>query len=361
MSRSLRRDRGASTSIQLALSLTTILGAGALVVDIGFARLVHCQLQGAVDAAAHGGVGYLDGTTEGMDLARQGAVDLAALNLVNGEGLALDPSEDVELGFWDGEAFIESNDPDQVDAVRVTGNASNLKTWLARVAFGTESLATNAQAIAVLPPVEHAGAIDCYLPLAVPECLFDKHPDDTIIDVDLELQNDSNDNAGWALLGSNPASASNIRDHINNCQQDGEIEILDTTQLNNGTLTSALSELADAIIDSETTYDEETFGPMDAPYDKSDVDKAGAYGNTLEGPLIVFDGGEDCDNVKFNQDSEVSGFVWGAVYDVQSKGAARDKNIAVRLDTVHEFDVATAGGGDLDTGVVYQPPIMLVR
>ena len=361
MPKNLRRGRSGSTSVQLALALIPILGVGALVVDIGYARLVHVQLQGAVDAAAHAGVGYLDGTADGMDNARLGAVEVGAMNFVNGQPMTLDPDVDVALGFWDGVDFIESEDPDLVDAVFVDGTSQNLETWFARAAFGTKELATNADAIAVMPAPEPAGAIICYIPIAVPECLFDKYPDDEIIDVDLELQNDNNDTAGWALVGNDPASASNIRDHMDNCEEDGELVLSDTTQLNNGAVTSALKEMADQIVDSDTKFDEDTFGPIGDPYERSTVDQKGGFGNSYEGAIIVFDGGDDCDNVKYNQDASIVGFVWGSVYDVQATGPAADKNIALRLDTLHEFDVGTAGGGTLEDGIVYQAPPMLVR
>ena len=352
--------RRGSTTIQLALSLTSILGVGALVVDIGYARLVHVQLQGAVDAAAHAGVSYLDGTDVGMELAVDGAVAFGALNFADGQPVDLDPDTQIELGVWDGVEFLVSADPEEVNAVRVVAGAEGLETWFAGAAFGRTELATNATAIAVMPPREPAGALECYIPLAVPDCLFDKSPDQQIIDVDLELNSDKNDTAGWALVGDDPSSASAIRDHMENCSQDGEIELMDVARLNNGTLTSTLRALADEIIASETTFDETTFGPIGDPYEKSDVDKAGAYGRSFEGPLIVFDGGDDCDNVTYNQSRDITGFVWGSVYDVQSTGAVASKNIAVRLDVAHEYDDGTAGGGTLEQGIGYQPPIMLV-
>ncbi len=353
--------RRGSTSIQLALSLTSILGMGALVVDIGYARLVHVQLQGAVDAAAHAGVAYLDGTAEGMEYAVDGAVTFGAMNFADGQPVELDPDTEIELGVWDGSEFFVSEDPEEVNAVRVVAGAEGLQTWFAGAAFGRSELATNATAIAVMPASEPAGAIECYIPLAVPDCLFEKYPDQQIIDVDLELNSDKNDNAGWALVGNDPSSASAIRDHLENCTQEGEIELMDVTRLNNGTLTSTLKALADQIATSETTFDESTFGPIGDPYEKSDVDKAGAYGKSFEGPLIVFDGGDDCDNVKYTQDQDITGFVWGSVYDVQSTGAVASKNIAVRLDVAHEYAEGTAGGGTLDQGISYQPPIMLVH
>ena len=362
-------SRRGNLVIGLAVGLTAVMAVGALVVDLGYARVVHAQLQDAADAAAHGGAGYLDGTDEGIDFARQAAVDLALMNVAAGNPVRIDSNEgnaadgDVVIGWWDWETdeFIPSLDPEEADAILVRTRDAEVSTFFGGVAFGSGDLAASADSVAVMPPPTTAGAIDCYIPLAVPDCMFDDYPDQSIIDIDFVLNPDKSDNVGWALMGDDPTSAKALRTQISDCNSTGEVTTADIVDLNNGELTSVLTELGDAVVDSDTTWDPEVFGEMGDPYDKSHVVNYDGWGNTFEGPIIVFDGGADCSDVKFNQDAEVSGFVWAAVYDVRSKGRADDKNIKVRLNTAEEFDWGTQGGGELETGIVYQPPPMIVR
>lgn len=363
------RSRKGNLVIGLAIALTTVMAVGALVVDLGYARVVHAQLQDGADAAAHGGVAYLDGTEEGLDAARQAAVALAAMNVAAGNPIRLDANDqnaadgDVVIGFWDWEVseFVPSLDPDDADAVLVRARDADVATFFGSVAFGSGGLAASADSIAVMPPPTPAGAVECYIPLAVPDCMFDDYPGQTIIDVDMVLNPDNMDNVGWALMGEDPTSARALRDQIDDCGSSGEVTTSDIVDLNNGELTNVLRTLGDAVLDSDTTWDSEIYGEMGDPYSKSYVTNFGGWGNTFEGPIIVFDGGDDCDEVKFNQEAEVTGFVWAAVYDVRSSGPAADKNIKVRLNTAEEFDYGTGGGGELETGLVYQPPPMIVR
>ena len=77
----------------------------------------------------------------------------------------------------------------------------------------------------------------------------------------------------------------------------------------------------------------------------------------------IFDGGPDyCTGKggKFNGSETVSGFVWGAVYDVVNSGPASGKNISVRIDLSADREIGTKGGGR-DAGVVYQPPVRILQ
>jgi hypothetical protein len=46
---------------------------------------------------------------------------------------------------------------------------------------------------------------------------------------------------------------------------------------------------------------------------------------------------------------------------VVDTGSAETKNIRVRLNTIDEFTWGTQGGGELEEGVDYEPPAMIVR
>jgi hypothetical protein len=364
----LRRSRSGSTIVFFALGLTVMIGAVALAVDIGAARLVRAELQNVSDASAMAGAMRLDGTDEGLYDARVAAVDLAALNMAARETVVLDLNTandadgDVVLGFWDSDAgvFTPSMDPELVDTVVVRAFHPDLATVFAGIAFGRDTIDVAAASTVWQPPPVAAGKVDCFLPLAVPSCLFDEYPDQDVLDVDLVLNPDGGDNVGWAMLGTSSASASAIRDQIDNCESSGDVETTEIVQLNNGEITTVLRTLGDAIVDSDTAWDTETFGEQPDAYSKSYVDKEGGYGNTYGGPLIVFDE-PDCTNVKFNGDEAVKGFVYAYVYDVVAQGSASDKNIKVRIDVANEYVYGTGDGGTLENGVTYQPPPWVVK
>ncbi len=361
-------DRKGNYVIGFAVALTALIGIGALVIDMGYSRVVHAQMQDAADASAHAAVAYLDKTDQGLSNARQTAVDIAAMNVANGASVSLDPNSanapdgEVVLGFWDWDSgsFTPSQDPELVDAVLVQPADSQVSGLFSVAAFGVKAWGVRADSIAVQPPPTPAGAVKCYIPLAVPECTFDAHPDGEILDIDLVLNPDGKDNVGWALVGASP-NAETLRDQINDCQSTGEITTASLVELNNGVITTVLRTLGDAVVNSDTAWDERLWGEQPVPYDKSYVDKNGGYGNTFEGPIVVFDGGADCSNVKYTGDSKITGFAWAAVYDVVDAGSASDKNVRVRLNTLDEFTWGTQGGGTLDDGVEYEPPAMIVR
>jgi hypothetical protein len=54
-----------------------------------------------------------------------------------------------------------------------------------------------------------------------------------------------------------------------------------------------------------------------------------------------------------NGTEEVTGFVWGAIYEVLTSGPAAQRTIRMRLETLGDHDLGTGGGGP-DYGVVYR-------
>jgi hypothetical protein len=85
----------------------------------------------------------------------------------------------------------------------------------------------------------------------------------------------------------------------------------------------------------------------------------------VEGVILLFDGGDEyCDDDpatgSWNQDEPISGFAWGAVYDVRAEGAVADRNIHMRLELLDEHDVGSDGGGP-DHGVTWIAPPQIVR
>ncbi|NOY25602.1 MAG: hypothetical protein GXP62_06985 [Oligoflexia bacterium] len=93
-------------------------------------------------------------------------------------------------------------------------------------------------------------------------------------------------------------------------------------------------------------------------------DDDGDYGKTLEGPIIVFDGGSDyCEGSggQFNGYEPVIGFAWAVIYDVRTEGSASEKNIRVKIDTEAEEAFGLVGGGTLYAGVTHATPGVIVR
>ncbi len=68
-----RRGRQGVSARVLALSMLVLCGFVALVIDVGYARLVRAELQVGVDAAAIGAARVLDGTADGLENARSAA------------------------------------------------------------------------------------------------------------------------------------------------------------------------------------------------------------------------------------------------------------------------------------------------
>jgi hypothetical protein len=222
-------------------------------------------------------------------------------------------------------------------------------------------MSAQALSYAYRPPGEGAGEVSCFLPIAIADCMFDRYTETQLQSINLALNPAGIDNVGWARPDATP-NASWVRGQIQNCQADGALAVGDNVGLNNGVIASALSELGSAINSSSTSWDTSAWGTIPAQASRSAVNKA-SYGKTVEGVIVIFDGGPGYCTGKggsFNGSETVSGFVWGAVYDVVNSGPASGKNISVRIDLSADRELGTKGGGR-DAGVVYQPPVRILQ
>lgn len=349
-------QRHGNMAVILTLSVTVLLGFGAVAMDIGYARSVDLELRNAAEAASHAATSQLDGTEEGMIAARATAVALAARNVAGGVEVELDANDgnlmtgDVVTGVWDDDVgvFIPSEDFELVNAVRVRPR-KELPLLVAPMALGTDSvnLTDDAAMVAIRGG---AGAVDCYIPLAVPVCLVTTYGVEGMMDVDLHVSPAGIDNLGWGRANGSPNSDFS-RNQIANCRSDGIARIGDPIGLQSGTVTPALSELAAAVEASATLWDVEKWGALPARLSGSGI-SAPLYGHTLEGPILVFDdGGTYCNTGgSFNQTKPLAAFMWAAIYDVKDSGSAASRNIKMRLDTMEDHNVGTALGGP-DYGV----------
>lgn len=355
-----RRGNAAFTSV----TILVLIGFGALTLDIGRARVVQAQLKNAAEAGAHAGVAELDGTTAGMTAAVDAAVDLAGLNTADNQAVAIDAS-DVTLGVWeDGDGFTESADPAEVNAVRVDLQDANVEPIFAGVAFGRDTLGAAAASIAVRGETEGAGATDCFLPFALPLCIFDGRTDEALNLIDLKLQPATGDNIGWGSPWGTP-STSMIIDQLTGECDNGEVEIGDRLWLGNGSNASALSQVASSVSSSSTRWDASNWGAQPGRMTGSAISSSN-YGKTLEGVILLFDGGPAyCDNNAATGNwnpstpATVAGFAWGAVYDVKTSGSASSRNIKMRLEMLDEYEFGTEGGGP-DNGVTFKNPDRVV-
>jgi hypothetical protein len=345
------------------LTIIAITGFAALVIDLGYTRMVHYQLQAAADAAAHAGPAYLDGTSSGLTRAGNAAVSVGEANDANGTAVDLTyvsaNTGSVQTGTWnyDNHTFTASTNAANVDAIYVITRATGLNAFFSAVAFDNDSMSTSASAIAVKPPTQLPGAVDCFLPLAVPLCSIQAHSASTLANYDFSFSTGGTDNSSWGDLYTHPTTTT-VRNLLNNCEVEGEAEVGDRAYLNNGQIAAGLSAIATAIGNSTTRWNTSTLGTQPARMSGSAI-SATNYGKTIEGPVLVFDqGSQRCNSINYVQSYPLVGFAWGVVYDVKTTG--NPKTTKLRINNRVEKTFGTQGGGTLDLGVVYQPPPMVV-
>jgi hypothetical protein len=359
-----RSSRKGSVAVLVLLLLGVLLGMAALVVDLGYQQMVKRQLQGAADAAAMSATPLLNGTATGLDNARNTAVAIAALSTVGGSPLLLNAnagnaeSGDVVLGRWANGSFTPSMNPALVNAVRVRARQTSLPVFFSAPAFGQSSLGAYRDVIALQGEPSGAGGVPYYLPFGLASCTLNSRTDSQILNMTLVLNPAGADNTGWALTQT--ASASNIATHIETmvaCMQEyGESGSVseactsstteDTLYLNNGTMTSAFTALVNAF-EFGLPWDSDTWGTLPARNASSAI-PVSRYGKTITGPVPVFAGDSSyCSGGggRWNRTQTITGYVWGAIYDVRTSGGASSKNIWMKLDTSSYRMIATSGGG----------------
>lgn len=338
------RSRRGNFAIIIGISLTALLGMGALAIDSSYAFFVRQQAINAADAAALAGSLAIDGTDDGLELAADRAIAMANANLAAGHEVELS-GEDIEFGVWDDETrtLIPSDDAEEIDAIAVRARIET-QSLMGEAAFGHSIESVSGRAVA-LAAEARADTVDCFLPIAIPSCLIEgAGGPEAAQDIDMVLNPPGADNVGWARPDGNP-NASWLKDQIRDCEYAGEVEIGDTVDLGNGVVASAMKELATAIEDSDTSWDGETWGAMPPQEGKSAVSGA-MYGNTWEAPALVFDDDSYCGGGgRWNGSATLSGFVGVSVYDVVTKGKAEEKTIKVRVDTTRTHKVGKGSGG----------------
>lgn len=363
----MRRSRSGGIVVIVALVVAVLAGFAALVLDLGYARLIHAQLRMAADAAALAAIQLVDGTTDGQTAATDAAVAMGANNTVAGEALALDGA-DVVYGTWDETSgFAADDDPSAVNAVQVNVEAS-VPVLLAAVpravygATGDPELALSRSSLVVSEPGEDAGAVDCFLPFALGQCQVASLGLDTVGDTIWDASSYAVAAGGPGVSqmfmaspgGVSTFSAGRFRAQLSSCEAWGELAIDDVVALDSATMlnfswTTSFTRVANAVNASTTTWDSDLFGAQPAQMSGSSIT---SYGNTLEGPIPVVTGTGLCSSsTASNKAGVVMGFLWGVVYDVKvpatsgTHSSATAGRIRLRIDTSERHEDGTEGGG----------------
>ncbi len=90
-----------TVAILVAILLPCLFGMAILAIDFGRASILKRRLVNVVDCSALSGAGRFDGSTAGVEAARDRTRALAAANSLPGGGSTRMNQEDVEAGYWD--------------------------------------------------------------------------------------------------------------------------------------------------------------------------------------------------------------------------------------------------------------------
>jgi hypothetical protein len=333
--------------------MVVLLGAAALVVDIGHITTVQAELQAAADAGAHAGARQLDGTAEGLELATEQALRFVSSNEAAQQAVSIDgDGSSLELGVWEDGSFAAGGDTDEINAVRMVTRRADLIPWFSGAAFGRDALAASAVSIAVHDQ-DAAGEVACFLPMAVADCTITDLYDTGVNYVDFYVNPPAVDNVGWAMPDGNP-NASWLRNQLRDCNHEGTASVGGDIGLQNGTVTSVLTEMADMLNEGTgTSWNNGYWGDLPEQLDHSGVAEE-SFGNTIEGVMFTFTDSDYCagSGGGFNEHQEISGFVWASIYDVVTHGPAAGRTVRVRLEVTDTREVGNGGGGTQDFGVI---------
>lgn len=362
--------RGNATYV--ALVLLVLFGFAALVVDVGHLRAARAELQAATDASALAGVAALDGTPKGCATVPEVAAAIGVRNRVFGRPVVVEAA-DIAYGVFDDGAVTELGPTctDRSNTVQITTAHDEVAMAFSPVAFGgPDRRAVGARAIAIRPGKSPAGAVDCYLPVAVPACAVSGRAEFVF-----RRSGSGEDTAGWATPTSAPASAAHFKAQLAGYACD-PMRVGEDANVNNGEVGAA-----EAVIEARLNHRASASGQALAPPDPWPAALGGPPSGPLPGSrvasryfgtggitgavMMVTAGDADLDGVddlcdtsppNFNGTMRVVGFAYGIVYDVSRS------DVAVMVDTTYDWDAhATGGGGTADHGLVFEKPARLLE
>lgn len=155
----LNDERGTS-AILVAITMTALLSAVALAVDVGMLLNSRSEAQRAADSAALAGAGSLIVDEDNEARARNTAIQYGSLNTVRKTAVTVLPEDvDVDLALGRVTARVR----------RTEDRGSAVATWFANV-FGVSEVDIAATATAQVQP---AGRATCVKPFAIPDQFLD--------------------------------------------------------------------------------------------------------------------------------------------------------------------------------------------
>ncbi len=153
-------DERGSSAILVAITMTALLSAVALAVDVGMLLNSRSEAQRAADSAALAGAGSLLIDEDNEPRARNTAIQYGGLNTVRKDAVTVLPEDvDVDLALARVTARVR----------RTEDRGSAVATWFANV-FGVSEVDIAATATAQVQP---AGRATCVKPFAIPDQFLD--------------------------------------------------------------------------------------------------------------------------------------------------------------------------------------------
>jgi Flp pilus assembly protein TadG len=242
----MRRERQRETergaiAVLAAIVLIAIGGFLALSLNVGHKMNAKAQLQSAMDAAALGGAGDLDGTSTAVTNAHPDAQDFATKHYLDTAAVAVNANlsnsagGDIEVGYWDVRTnrFYREGDspfigdfnvtlshtatPQFLNAVRVSGGAdgvsghnSPLDVFLSSFVGGVSTLNVKASAVAMAggPCVASRNVV----PIEVASCALTNASGDTLCNQDVTLTLDGPGVTMWNIAFADLTPPANLVD-----------------------------------------------------------------------------------------------------------------------------------------------------
>lgn len=356
MSRAVRRERERGvTAVVVAIVITVIAGFAALVINVGHMMAIRGQLQGATDSAALAAAVELDGSAEGLELAKDAAVSYAGRHATDrGMSVVVRRDDDVIFGEWHFAARtfepVAGTGPAElarINAVRVLagreearGDASPAMEVALGGVLGREKAEVRAESVAVLGGPSEG---ECGIPIAFADCLIQPGGEGTPLKCDepLTFHSDGADGIGWTNLTQDPSvntdlirnmllAAANFGDpaYAEWCH---EVKLGDPIAVSNGAQVNAVINELQALIERR-----------------------------LYAPIVKLPAGSESCGDKFNAHAAgapVGGF---ASFTILAVNGGREKSIVFELDCEKVDAPPKTEGGGPNYGTVATVP-RLVR
>lgn len=206
------------------------------------------------------------------------------------------------LGYWSEGAFVASTNAAVVTTVRVLAERDDLRSTFAKVSFGADTLSAGDYSIAQAGgPAESP----CPLPISLADCEVAAVSETCNVNV-----------------------------------------TLNSDRLDNGSVTSGLQRMADAVNASPDVWDVTAMGIQPTKLSGSRI---APDGKVLYGQVMVFHDPENCAATKYNGNRAIVGYATAVVYDVVSRGG--NKSMRMRI----ACDEAPANGGGAYFGTIVPP------